>query len=235
MIYVGDQVTPSTANPNSRIRQLTPPSARIVTPTPGSILPSTSVTFDWTGTSAGSQFKLDISDKWGTSWFSSGVTTATAEPVSNLPCDGRTLYVQLQTFIGGQWLSPARYTYNACPMSMIVRPSSLPQQGGNVWIIVNATNIWPENVVLTVTEALASPRPACPIITIRGVVPCPQPQPVGTPVQIQPGSSQSVPYNLQIGALPPAYPYAVTRIFVATLTTISGTVLFSTGAYQTQY
>ncbi len=230
IIYVGDQVTIGSPNPNARVRQLTPPTARIISPAPGSILPSPSVTFDWTGTSAATHFMLSISDSTHLI-FSTGDTTATTEPVSNLPCDGRTLYVQLQTRIGTQWPS-ARYIYNACPLSMIVRPSALPQQGGNVWIIVNTTNIWPENVVLSVTESLY-PTPPCRI-TLLGTF-CPQPVPVGPAVQIQPGTSQSVPYALPIGALPPSYPYALTRVFVATLTTVSGTVVFSSRVYQTQY
>jgi hypothetical protein len=238
IIYFGDQVTPSNPNPNSRVRQLTPPSARMISPAPGSILPTTSVTFDWTGTSAGSQFKLDISDKLGPigqgNIFFSGPTTATTHPVSGLPCDGRTLYVQLQTLIGGQWLSPARYTYNACPMSMTVTPSALPQQGGTVTITVNAANIWPANVVLSVTEALY-PAPPCIRNPFTGVVTCPQPMAVGPTAQILPGTSQSVQYTLHIASLPPAYQYAVTRIFGAKLTTVSGTVLFSTGVSQIQY
>ena len=70
----------------------------------------------------------DISDRMGPigqgDIFFSGPTTATTQPISNLPCDGRTLYVQLQTFIGSQWLSPARYTYHACPRTLTVTPSA---------------------------------------------------------------------------------------------------------------
>ena len=232
-IYVGDQVTISSPNPLARIRQLTPPSARIISPAPGSILPTTSVTFDWTGTSAGSQFKLEISDKQGTIFFS-GSTAATTQPVSGLPCDGRTLYVQLQTFIGGQWLSPARYTYNACPLSVTVTPSALPKQGGSATITVDAANIWPEALVLSVSEELL-PMPPCFRNPWTGVVTCPKPTPVGSTAGIPQGSSRSVQDTVQIPPLPTAYEYAVTRVFVATLTTVSGTVVFSSRVSQTQY
>jgi hypothetical protein len=237
-IYVGDQVTPSAPNPNSRVRQLTPPSARMTSPAPGSILPTTSVTFDWTGTSAGSQFKLDISDRMGPigqgDIFFSGPTTATTQPISNLACDGRTLYVQLQTFVGGQWLSPARYTYHACPMTLTVTPSALPQQGGTVTITAKVANIWPENVVLSVTEA-PYPTPPCHINPFTGALICLQPVAVGPTAQILPGTSQTVQYTLHIAPLPANYQYAVTRVFVAKLTTASGPMVFSSGVYQIQY
>ena len=229
MIYLGDQVSSSTPNPNSRVRQLTPPSARMISPAAGSILPGTSVTFDWTGTSAGSQFKLDISDRMGPigqgDIFFSGPTAATSEPVSNLPCDGRTLYVQLQTFIGGQWLSPARYTYHACPLTLTVTPGALPRQGGNVTIDLRAANLWSAKVVLSVTEA----EEFFPQLCGRN---CPPPILVAT-ADILPGSSKSLGATLRIGPLAPVYQY-VTRVLVAKLTTASGTVVFSRQVSQTQ-
>jgi hypothetical protein len=220
MIYVGDQVG-GTGNPIS-VRQLTPPSARMISPAPGSILPTTSVTFDWTGTSAASHFKLNISDSTH-QIYSSGVTTATTEPVSNLPRDGRTLYVQLQTLIGTKWLS-ARYTYYACPLTLTVTPSSLPKQGGNVSISGLAANIWPGNVVLRVTDTQVPPCLTNP---------CPQPVVVGS-TTILPGSRKSFQYTVHITALP-ANSNAVTRVFHASLTTAGGAVVFSRDVHQTQH
>jgi hypothetical protein len=217
MIYFGDQVY--NFSPDVRVRQLTPPSARMISPAPGSILPATSVTFDWTGTSRATRFQLDITDEAG--WtYPSRPTAATTETVSGLPCDGRTLYVQLHTQIGRNWLSPARYTYHACPMTLTVTPSSLPKQGGTLKITATVANIWQGNVTLSVTEA-TYPAPPC-LINCRPTV-------VGqTPIQA--GTQQSVQYLLNIG--PTNSNYLRQFVFVATLTTPSGTFSSSVTVIQ---
>jgi hypothetical protein len=228
MIYFGDQVVPYDAN--IRVMELTPPIARITSPAPGSIIPATSVTFNWADTSAGSEFTLEIADSQGDIFFN-GSTTATSQTVSDLPCDGRILYVKLQTYIGGQWLNPARYTYHACPMTIIATPSTLSQQGGAVTLKVNATNIWSTAAALSVSESVS------PMICARTVFgsACPRPTPVGTTAEIPLGSSTATTYSpLQIGSIPTFYQLAVTHVFVATLT-VGGTAVFSSSANVTQW
>lgn len=235
MIYVGDQT--STGNPGDiRVRALTPVGAMIISPAPGSTFVSTSVTFNWTGAPTGSQYKLDVSDKIGLvgqgDIFFSGATTATSQPVANIPCDGRTIYVQLQTLVGGQWMNPGRYTYTACQaLTFSVTPASLPKGGGLVTLSGTADNVWPQSAQLTVTEAIY-PSPPC-VMTITGLR-CPVPATVGT-AMLASGNSQNFTFNVTIAALPATYQYAVRRVFVATLTSPSGAVLASRSIYQTQY
>jgi len=237
VIYIGDQTSDPNAKP--RIRQLTPPGAMAISPSPGSTLPGPSVTFTWSGAPAGSQYQLDVSDKIGPigqgDVFFSGSISSTSLLVSNIPCDGRTIDVQLATELSGTWQQPLRYTYTACRMLSIgVSPSSLPQQGGTVTITVKATNFTSQTIQLNVTEQIAVPRPGCYRNPFTGVTYCPQPAVIGTG-SLGPGNSQTFTFNVQIGAMPAGYQYATTRDFAATLVAPSGATLASAGVYQTQY
>jgi hypothetical protein len=86
----------------------------ITTPTPGSTLTSSSVTFDWTAGGSASAYWLDVgSTVGGNQYFQSGnlgnVLTVT---VNSLPTNGTPVYVTLYSLVGGQWLSN-QYTYTA--------------------------------------------------------------------------------------------------------------------------
>ena len=87
----------------------------LTTPTPGSILTGSTVTFDWTAGSPGPySYWMDIgSSAGGNNYYSSGnlgnVTTTT---VYTLPTNGSTVYVTLYTLIGGVWTGTT-YTYTA--------------------------------------------------------------------------------------------------------------------------
>jgi hypothetical protein len=86
----------------------------ITTPTPGSTLSGSSVTFGWTaGTGASAYWLVVGSTAGGDNYYSSGnlgnVLTAT---VNGLPTNGSTLYVTLYALIGGAWV-PNAYTYTA--------------------------------------------------------------------------------------------------------------------------
>ncbi len=86
----------------------------ITSPSPGSTLTGSSVTFIWSAGAGASAYWLDAgSSPAGNQYYQSGnlgnVLTTT---VNGLPTDGSTVYVTLYSLVGGQWLSYA-YTYTA--------------------------------------------------------------------------------------------------------------------------
>jgi hypothetical protein len=87
--------------------------AQITSPTPGTTLSSTSVTFSWSAAASADQYWLDVGNSVGQGDLWGGALTGTSQLVSGLPCDGRTLYAQLYTHRNGVWLTPQRYTYTA--------------------------------------------------------------------------------------------------------------------------
>jgi hypothetical protein len=87
--------------------------ATITSPTPGTALASTSVTFIWNAIGGADQYWLDIGSTVGGSDLWRGALTATSQLVTGLPCDGRTINAQLFTHLNGAWSAPQRYTYTA--------------------------------------------------------------------------------------------------------------------------
>ena len=87
--------------------------AQITSPTPGTTLSATSVTFAWSAAFGADQYWLDVGNSVGQGDLWGGALTGTSRLVSGLPCDGRTLYAQLYTHRNGVWLTPQRYTYTA--------------------------------------------------------------------------------------------------------------------------
>ena len=88
--------------------------ATLTTPTPGTVLAGSSVTFTWTagyGTTA-YQLWLGTTGVGSHNLYESGATTATTETVSDLPTTGVTVYVRLWWEIDAVWKS-ADYTYTA--------------------------------------------------------------------------------------------------------------------------
>jgi len=86
----------------------------LTTPTPGSTLTGSTVTFDWTAGSGASGYWIDIGSSTGThNIYSSGnlgnVLTAT---INGLPTDGSTVYVTLYTLLSGTWFANG-YSYTA--------------------------------------------------------------------------------------------------------------------------
>jgi hypothetical protein len=88
--------------------------AQMSLPIPGSPLSGISPTFSWTPVAGADSYWLDVGNSTGQGDISAGATTATARTVSGLPCDGRTLFVQLWTHFASGWRTPQRYTYTAC-------------------------------------------------------------------------------------------------------------------------
>ncbi len=77
----------------------------MVSPAPGSTLPGSAVTFQWTPGEGVQQFWLMIG-LWpgGDTLYSADQGLLTSAPVSGLPVDGRTIYVRLWSLINNQWV-----------------------------------------------------------------------------------------------------------------------------------
>jgi hypothetical protein len=88
--------------------------AQMVAPLPGSTLLSTAVNFTWNAIAGADQYWLDVGNSVAHGDIWAGALLATSQTVNGLPCDGRTLYVQLWTHLSGVWQTPQRYTYRAC-------------------------------------------------------------------------------------------------------------------------
>ena len=90
----------------------------LTTPTPGSQLNSTTVTFQWTPGSGASAYWMDIgSSQGGNDIYQSGnLGNVTMVTVNNLPSNGQALYVTLYSLVGGQWLNN-QYMYTAFNLS----------------------------------------------------------------------------------------------------------------------
>ncbi len=101
----------------------------INSPIPGSTLNSSTVTFTWSAGSA-TAYWLNIGNSVGASdIFDSGQTGGHSWTVTNLPTDGRTLYVRLWSFVSGNWYNPPQdYTYMAQP-GIVLTPVISPASG----------------------------------------------------------------------------------------------------------
>jgi uncharacterized protein YkwD len=87
--------------------------AALTAPVNGSTFTAASVNFSWGAAAGADQYWLDVGNSAGHGDIMGAATTATSATVSNIPCDGRTIYVQLWTHIGGVWKNPGRYEYKA--------------------------------------------------------------------------------------------------------------------------
>ena len=85
----------------------------MISPVPGSIFTGSTVTFQWTAGSA-TAYGLTIgSSAGGTDIYNSGTALHTlSQTVTNIPTDGRTVYVRLYSQVNNTW-SFKSYTYTA--------------------------------------------------------------------------------------------------------------------------
>lgn len=88
----------------------------ILSPAPGSTLPGSAVTFQWSPGDGVQQFWLMVG-LWpgGNTIYSADQGLLTSAPVSGLPVDGRTIYVRLWSYIDNQWVYND-YQYRAAGM-----------------------------------------------------------------------------------------------------------------------
>jgi len=106
----------------------TPPptgAAVMLSPPPGSTFSSSSVTFTWSPGSATAYFLLVGSLLHGTDIYNSGIVTVHSKTVSNIPTDGRTIYVTLGSKVNGTWTANY-YTYKASSPSATPTPTPSP-------------------------------------------------------------------------------------------------------------
>lgn len=87
--------------------------AQMASPTPGSAFAGTTIAFSWNSIPNAPVYWLDVGNSIGSGDIFANQTTGTSLTVGSLPCDGRTLYVQLYTWVNNAWQTPQRYTYNA--------------------------------------------------------------------------------------------------------------------------
>jgi hypothetical protein len=102
--------------------------AAITSPTPGSQLPSSSVTFTWSAGGGLSGYWLDLgtapNGANAKNLYSSGPTSATTVTVNGLPTNGETIYATLYSDSNGTWLPPiAVITYYASGPAVLTSPS----------------------------------------------------------------------------------------------------------------
>src|SRR6266436_9868826 len=93
------------------VQQLPAQTAQMVSPSPGSTLASSSVTFNWNAGSA-TAYLLTVGSSLNRPDYTSGQITTLSATVGNIPTDGRTIYVTLGSKIGTTW-SANYYTYTA--------------------------------------------------------------------------------------------------------------------------
>jgi hypothetical protein len=84
----------------------------MISPPPGSTFSSSSVTFTWGAGSATAYFLFVGSSLHGAEIYNSGVVTVLSKTVTNIPTDGRTIYVTLGSQVSGSWTANS-YTYTA--------------------------------------------------------------------------------------------------------------------------
>jgi NADH:ubiquinone oxidoreductase subunit len=84
----------------------------LTTPTPGSTLTSSTVTFDWTAGGGASAYWLDVGGTAGGNQYyqSRNLGNVLTKTVTGLPTNGSTVYITLYSLIGSVWSGNA-YTY----------------------------------------------------------------------------------------------------------------------------
>jgi hypothetical protein len=106
----------------------------LVSPTPGTNLPGSGVTFGWSAGSSATAYWLDVGSSTGAhDYYSSGNTlgTATSDTVNGLPTDGSTVYVTLYSLVSGQWIGNT-YTYTALAGSSGLAQMQTPSPGSTL-------------------------------------------------------------------------------------------------------
>jgi hypothetical protein len=89
--------------------------AALTTPSPGGVLPGSSVPFSWTAGTGPTAYWLYLGTTVGASnLYTSGSLSGTSVTVNNVPTNGAAIYATLFSNIDGGW-KPVSYTYTAAP------------------------------------------------------------------------------------------------------------------------
>jgi hypothetical protein len=116
----------ATATPTVTMTPTPTPSsgpAVMLSPPPGSTFSSSTVTFTWSAGSATAYLLLVGSSMNGADIYNSGQVTLLSKTVTNIPTDGRTIYVTLASKVNGSWTANS-YTYKAFNSSATPTPTS---------------------------------------------------------------------------------------------------------------
>jgi len=116
-------------NASRALQAITPPiqvvAPEMSEPIPGSTLSGSEVVFSWTTGTGIDQYRLTMgSTSGGSDLFDSQETVATAVPISNIPLDGRTLFVRLFYHANGEWQF-IDYQYVAAKQAQVVTADDL--------------------------------------------------------------------------------------------------------------
>jgi hypothetical protein len=115
--------------------------AAMSSPTPGSVLSGSTVTFTWTAGIGASTYWLDVGTVSGQgNIFGQNVGLATNQTVSGVPASGGTIYVRLWTLLNGAW-QYNDYTYSAAASSGTKAVMASPA-GGSVLSGSTVTFTW---------------------------------------------------------------------------------------------
>ena len=84
----------------------------MISPTPGTTFSSSTVTFSWSAGNATAYFLWVGNSPNKADIYNSQQVTVRSETVTNIPTDGRTIYVTLGSKVNGSWILN-NYTYKA--------------------------------------------------------------------------------------------------------------------------
>jgi len=110
-----------------------PHAATMVSPTNGTTFASASQTFTWTPYTGATSYLLYVGTTAGNDNVDLVKTTSTTATVTNLPTNGKPLYVKLYSYVSGAWESNS-YTYTAAsaPATMLTPTPGSTLTGANV-------------------------------------------------------------------------------------------------------
>jgi hypothetical protein len=168
----------------------------MVSPGPGSTFSSSSVTFTWSPGSATTYLLLVGSSQNGSDIYNSGQVTVLSKTVSNIPTDGRTIYVTLGSKLNSSWTLNS-YTYKAFSLSATPTPTPTPSVTPTPGPTPTPTPTPTATPTSTPTPTPTSTPTPSPIISLSA-----------SPTSVHQGSSAT--YTVSASNINPSQPVTVT-------------------------